>query len=68
MQVKVLLDLLVFQVSLSFFDMLLVTGGGFGTQFVPLPLCDPFLIFCASSLDLGPFSLYFLSPFSGWFV
>ncbi len=43
--------------SLSLSDMLLVTGGGSGTSFVPLSLSDPLL-------DLGSLSLSLFLLFS----
>ncbi len=48
--------------SLSFFNMLLVIGGGFGTYFIPLPLCDPQVWFsCVLWFGFG--SIIFVLPF-----
>ncbi len=54
LQVRALLGLPIFS-SLSLSDMLLVTGGGSGTSFVPLSLSDPLL-------DLGSLSLSLFVP------
>jgi len=67
LQVKAFLNLFIFHVSLSFFEMVFMIGKGFETQFVPLPFCDPlwvlqFWLRLGSSLFVLPF------PFVGCFV